>query len=91
MDSDSFQLVFHIITVNLHYSVSSQNRLSMIVGYRKFSDTEVKVYAVEGYYTNFEDIVTLNHFKNTQTNVFYQNYTSYSNPQAISSGMILTL
>ena len=67
MVSDSFQLVSHKnLRVNFHYSVGSHNRLNMLFGYSKCSDIELKVYTVEESYTNFEDILVLNHFKNTQ-------------------------
>lgn len=73
MVSDSFQLVIHKnLHVNLHYSVSSHIRLNKIVGYSKFSDIEVKVYALQDSYTSFEDIVVLNHINETHTRNFQE-------------------
>ena len=44
----------------------------MIVGYSKFSDIEVKVYALQDSYTSFEDIVVLNHINETHTRNFQE-------------------
>ena len=64
MVSNTMQLVFHKnLHVNLHYSISRQKNLDMITAYCDFSGINVTSYNTDTSYTDFDNVVVLNNFK----------------------------
>ena len=71
MVSDTLQLVFHKnLHVNLHYSISQIKNLDMIIAFGNFSGIDVIVYNADTSYADFDDVVVLNNFEQSQINLY---------------------
>ena len=70
MVSDSMQFVIHKnLHMNLHYSISDNKKLKMLVSFCKFSAIKVAVYKTDTTYTNINDVVVLNNFRTSDVEI----------------------
>ena len=70
MVSEYMQFVIHKnLHMNLHYSISDNKRLKMLVSFCKFSAIEVAVYKTDTTYTNINDVVVLNNFRTSDVEI----------------------
>ena len=73
MVSDSMQFVIHKnLHMNLHYSISDNKRLKMLVSFCKFSVIEVAVYNTDTTYTNINNVVVFNNFANSDVEIIHE-------------------
>ena len=70
MVSESMQFVIHKnLHINLHYSISDNRRLKMLVSFCKFSAIKIAVYKTDTTYTNINDVVVLNNFRTSDVEI----------------------
>ena len=70
MVSESMQFVIHKnLHINLHYSISDNKKLKMLVSFCKFSTIEVAVYKTDTTYTNINNVVVLNNFRTSDVEI----------------------
>ena len=71
MVSDTLQLVFHKnLHINLHYSISKERNLDLIRAFGNFTGIDVIVYNADTTYVDFDGVVVLNNFEQSQIKLY---------------------